>query len=108
MKQEVLLELLEAAAAEAGVKVSYEALSFGSGGSTGVVGHGGLCKLKTASGWQYRVIIDKRATPQERVATLASSLSRVITDPSGLEPKVREALYQHSDRDRSDRIRKAS
>ncbi len=97
MKQEVLLELLEAASADLGVKVSYEAFTFG---SAGTVGHGGLCRVKIAGVWQHRVIIDKRATPQERVATLAASLSRVVVDPSGLDRKVRDALFLHGDRTR--------
>jgi hypothetical protein len=101
MKQEVLLELLEEASARLGVKVSYEALTVG---SAGTVGHGGLCRIKTAAGWQHRIIIDKRATPQERVATLASSLSKVV-DPANdaveLDAKVKDALYLHGDRRRA-------
>ena len=83
MKPEVLLELLETCAAEIGVKVSYEPLAAS-------VGHGGLCRVKG----QYRVIIDKRATAGERLQTLATALSTVITPDQVAEqpPKVRDAL----------------
>jgi len=89
MKQEVLLELLEAAADQLGVKVSYETLQ------SGIVGNnlrGGLCKLKTPSGMQWRCIIDKRATTDERVQTLATCLASFNTHELELPEKVREIL----------------
>lgn len=91
MKPDVLLELLETTADALAVKVSYESLTASLGAS---VGHGGLCRVKGA----YRVIIDKRATPQERVATLAAALSQIAT-PEQLEAqphKVRDALEFYS------------
>ncbi|MCA9677643.1 MAG: hypothetical protein H6708_18660 [Kofleriaceae bacterium] len=104
MKQEVILELLEAAAEQLTVKVSYESLA-------ATVGHGGLCRVRSrptpgAAGptWQYRVIIDKRATVQERVATLASSLAQLDTSDLPLHDKVREVLFLHGE----GRTRKAS
>jgi hypothetical protein len=87
MKPEALLELLESAAEQLKVRVSYEPLQ------TSVV-HGGLCRVKG----EYRIIVDKRATSEERVSTLATALARVIhqtqIDPATLDlvPKVREAL----------------
>jgi len=87
MKPEILLELLEAAAEQLQVRVSYEPLQ------TSVV-HGGLCRVKG----EYRIIVDKRASAEERVTTLAAALARVIhqtkLDPATLDlaPKVREAL----------------
>jgi hypothetical protein len=80
MKPEVLLELLETCAEGLGVRVSYEQL----GAS---VGHGGLCRVKGV----YRVIIDRRATPGERVATLATALATIIDDEqlAAQPPKVR-------------------
>ncbi len=88
MKPDVLLELLETTAEQLSVKVSYELLSHGAVG----VGHGGLCRVKG----QYRVIIDKRATPQERVATLANALSSFDTSGVQLHAKVRNILAFHS------------
>jgi hypothetical protein len=81
MKPDVLLELLEAAADQLGVKVSYEALQSS-------VGNGGLCRVKGT----YRIIVDKRSTPEERVATLATALSTFDTSNLELPAKVREVL----------------
>jgi hypothetical protein len=90
MKPEVVLELLEAAAEQLKVRVSYEPLQ------TSVV-HGGLCRVKG----EYRIIIDKRASAEERVTTLASALAQVLkhtgVDSAAVElsPKVREVLKMH-------------
>ena len=87
MKPDALLELLEAAAGQLQVRVSYEPLQ-------STVIHGGLCRVKG----EYRIIVDKRATAEERVTTLAAALVQVIhqTKPDlaavGLSPKVLEAL----------------
>ena len=81
MKPEVLLELLEHAAEQLAIKVSYEPLQ------SNVV-HGGLCRVKG----QYRVIIDKRATAEERVVTLATALGSFDTSELELPAKVREVL----------------
>ena len=97
MKPEVVLELLEAAAEQLNVRVSYEQLQ------TSVV-HGGLCRVKG----DYRIIVDKRASAEERVTTLATALAQVLRHarrPSGAEagdetaidlpPKVQELLRIH-------------
>ena len=84
MKPEVLLELLEAAADQLGIKVSYEPLQ------TSVV-HGGLCRVKGT----YRVIVDKRATADERVTTLATALATFDTSELELPQKVRDVLKLH-------------
>lgn len=90
MKPEVVLELLETAAEQLKVRVSYEPLQ------TSVV-HGGLCRVKG----EYRIIVDKRASAEERVTTLATALARVIkqagdaADAVELSPKVREVLRMH-------------
>ena len=89
MKPEVLLELLEAAAEQLEIKVSYEPLQ------TAVV-HGGLCRVKG----EYRIIVDKRASAEERVSTLATAIARVISirpDSSALDlsPALRELLRMH-------------
>jgi hypothetical protein len=72
MKPDTMLEKLEEAATQMRVKVSYEVLG-------AAIGHGGLCRVKG----EYRVIIDKRASTEERCVTLASALARV--DRTGLE-----------------------
>jgi hypothetical protein len=98
MKPEVVLELLETAAGQLKVRVSYEPLQ------TSVV-HGGLCRVKG----EYRIIVDKRATAEERVTTLATALAQVLklnrpgihvgagaaNDPVELSPKVLEVLRMH-------------
>jgi hypothetical protein len=85
MKPDVMLEILEAAAAQLSVRVSYEALLTG-GIQTGV--RGGLCRVKG----ELRVIIDKRATGEERVATLATALATFDTAELELPKQARELL----------------
>ena len=75
MKPDVTLEKLEDAATQLGVKVSYEVLG-------AAVGLGGLCKVKG----EFRVIIDKRASTEERVTTLAGSLAGVLRRLGDAEP----------------------
>lgn len=81
MKTEVLLELLEGTAEQLGIRVSYEQLQ-------SAVVHGGLCRVKG----EYRIIVDKRATSEERVVTLASALAGFETGELELPAKVREVL----------------
>jgi hypothetical protein len=81
MKPEAMLQELEAAAEKMAVAVSYEALGVSIGG-------GGLCRVKG----KYRVIIDKRSTARERVATLAAGLSGLDSSEVFLTPKVREVV----------------
>ncbi|MEZ4402918.1 MAG: hypothetical protein R3B06_23050 [Kofleriaceae bacterium] len=92
MKPAVVLETLEDTAAKLGVRVSYEALA--TSGLGGAVNHGGMCRVHG----ELRVIIDKRATPQERVATLASSLARLDTSAIDMSAKVRELLHFYAER----------
>jgi hypothetical protein len=85
MKRETLLEALETAAAAMSVRVSYEAMS-------AAVGHGGLCRVKS----EMRVIIDRRATTSERLATLAESLSRLDTADIEMPAEAREVVDYYS------------
>jgi hypothetical protein len=85
MKPEVLLELLENAADQLGIRVSYEPIQ------TSVV-HGGLCKVKGA----YRIIVDKRATAEERIITLATALATFETAELELSKEVRDVLKAHT------------
>jgi hypothetical protein len=88
MKPEVMLELLEAAAEQLAIKVSYEPLQT-AGLQTGL--RGGLCRVKG----QYRVIIDKRASDEERVTTLATALASFDTSELEMPQKVRDLLRTH-------------
>jgi len=81
MKPEVLLELLESTAEQLHIKVTYEPLQ-------STVVHGGLCRVKG----QYRIIIDKRATAEERVTTLATALGRFDITELEVPEHVRELL----------------
>jgi hypothetical protein len=81
MKPQAILQELERAAEQLSVKVSYEVM-----GAT--VGHGGLCRVKD----QYRVIIDKRASVHDRVATLAYALAQLDTKAIVLPAKARKLV----------------
>jgi hypothetical protein len=91
MKPEVMLELLEAAADQLGVKVSYEPLQTAAIGTM----RGGLCRVKVADSMVWRCIVDKRATDDERVATLASALGKFDIAELELPQKVREVIALH-------------
>ena len=88
MKPAAALELLEAAAQQLHVRVCYESLQSS-------VGHGGVCRVRD----EFRVIIDKRATAEERVATLGAALASLqAVLPEGLEalvPKVISLIRSH-------------
>lgn len=88
MKSDVILEVLENAAEQLNIKVSYEPLQIG-GLQTGL--RGGLCKVKGT----YRVIIDKRATNEERVTTLATALAGFDTTELELPQKVRDVIRMY-------------
>ncbi len=79
---EVLAEL-EGAAKALEVRLTYEAIG-------GELGAGGLCKVKG----QWRVIIDKRTTPSERVSVLAQALARFDFPRLRLSPQVHELLLR--------------
>jgi hypothetical protein len=85
MKAQAVLQELEHLAETLSVKVTYEPLSAS-------VGHGGLCRVKG----QYRVIIEKRASVQERAATLAQALAQFDTSHLTLSPKVRQLIDYYS------------
>ncbi|HTL33001.1 MAG TPA: hypothetical protein VL326_07745 [Kofleriaceae bacterium] len=87
MKPEVMVELLENAAEQLGIKVSYEPLQ--TSGMTGL--RGGLCRVKGT----YRIIIDKRATNEERMQTLATALASFDTTELELAQKVRDLLRMY-------------
>jgi hypothetical protein len=88
MKPDVMLELLEGAAEQLGIKVSYEPLQ-GAGLQSGL--RGGLCRVKGT----YRIIIDKRATDEERVTTLATAIASFDTTELELPQRVRDLLRMY-------------
>ncbi len=88
MKPEAMLELLEGVADQLSIKVTYEPLQMANATSSM---RGGLCKVKGA----YRVIVDKRATDEERVATLATALGRFEIAELQVPPAVRAVIALH-------------
>jgi hypothetical protein len=84
MKAEAMLEMLEATAEQLSVKVTYEPIQSS-------VGHGGLCRVKGA----FRIIIDKRATTDECITTLATALATFDISELEIPAKVRELIRQH-------------
>lgn len=81
MKMDDMLRTLEEAAQKKSIRVSYE--NFG-----GELGAGGLCKVKG----EWRLIVDKRATPSERVAMVAGALAGFPLEDLYLAPEVRELV----------------
>jgi hypothetical protein len=90
MKLEPILEELEGVAAKLEVKVSYESLAESVAG-------GGLCKVKGA----YRVIIDRRGTTGEKLATLAKALATFDLEPVFLSPGARELVDRYREAPRA-------
>ena len=85
-----MLQELEEAAAALSARVSYESLAV-------TVGIGGLCRVKG----EYRIIVDKRSTPRERVSALAQAISNLDHSTISLTPKVREVVNFYSASKRS-------
>ena len=88
MKSDVMLELLENAAGQLGIRVSYEPLQT-SGIQTGL--RGGLCRVKGV----YRIIIDKRSTNEERMTTIAAAIASFDTTELELPQRVRDFIKMH-------------
>ena len=76
-----LLSELEEHFKQLAIRVTYEALG-------GELGSGGLCKVRG----QYRVIIDKRTTPSERVAMLLPLLPRFAPEDLSVSSTLRDLL----------------
>lgn len=82
MKVSEQLRELERVAGELGIRVSFEPM-------TGLVsGAGGLCRVKG----EYRVIIDRRLRPPERVRLLADALARFDTSGVDMPASTRAVL----------------
>lgn len=82
MKVQQQLEALERLAEALSVRVSYEPMA-------GLVQNtGGLCRVRG----QYRVIIDRRLKPPERLQILLDALRRFDTQHLPVEPAVQELL----------------
>lgn len=76
-----LLAELEELFKQLGVRLTYEALG-------GELGSGGLCKVRG----QFRIIIDRRTTPGERVAMLLPLLLRFESDALPQSATLRDLL----------------
>lgn len=82
MKVQEQLEALERLAETLAVRVSYEPMA-------GLVQRtGGLCRVRG----EYRIIIDRRLKPPERVQILVDALQRFDTSEQSLEPEIRALL----------------
>lgn len=82
MKVADQLSELEALAERLRVRVSYEPMA-------GLVQNtGGLCRIRG----EYRVIIDRRLKPPERVQILAEALGRFDLDALGIGEEVRALI----------------
>ncbi len=82
MKVTAQLEALEEVAKTLDVQVSFDSMA-------GLVsGSGGLCRVRGA----YRVIIDRRLKPTERVALLADALSRFDVSAIEMPEAIRAIL----------------
>jgi hypothetical protein len=82
MKVQQQLEALERLAEALDVRVSYEPMK-------GLVqGTGGLCRVRG----QYRVIIDRRLKPPERVQILLDALRRFDTHHLEVQPELQQLL----------------
>jgi len=82
MKAQQQLDALERLAETLSVRVSYEPM-------TGLVqGTGGLCRVRG----EYRVIIDRRLKPPERVQILVEALRRFDTHHLEVDPELQPLL----------------
>jgi hypothetical protein len=82
---------LEALAAKLDILVGYDQLT-GEG-----MGPGGLCKVKG----KWRVIIERRSSPSERLSILARALSRFDLESHYLSPSVRELIERYTAEEKS-------
>ena len=85
-EKQTLLQQLERVAERCNVRVSYEAMRAS-------VGFGGLCVVKG----ERRIIIDRRASVEERLATLAHSLSKLELTTLDLADDVRKTVAYYAD-----------
>jgi len=92
LAEETLLVQLEELAQALDVEVRYEPMR-----REGPTFPGGLCKLKG----QYVLIIDSKATPEDKIQALAKAANRFDLSQVYLRPGVREFLDKQDDREAS-------
>ncbi len=85
MKMDRVLVELEEAATKIGVTVQHDSIT-GEG-----AGQGGLCKVKG----QWRIIVDRKATPGEKVVVLAQALGAFDLEGVFLSPVTRDLLARY-------------
>ncbi len=79
VRLEAVVQELEAAAEKLGVKVRYEKM-------TGLcAGRGGLCSVRG----EFRLIVDRRTTPEQRLDHLVEALARFDLEGLYLSPLAR-------------------
>jgi hypothetical protein len=83
VKPDQLIPALEEGAQRLGITVKYEALA-----QSGISGSGGLCKVRG----EWWLIVEKKATPSERVAILVDALAGFDTESLALPEKIEELL----------------
>jgi hypothetical protein len=89
MKATEQLQQLESVAEKIGVKICYEPM-------TGIVsGRAGLCRVRGA----YRVIVDRRLKPAERVQVVSDALGRFELQAVEMPETIRRLLSPHGGAD---------
>lgn len=83
MKPDHVVEALETAAQQLGVKVRYDNL-----GPGGLLSGGGLCRLRG----EWTVIVDKKATASDKASVLIEALAAFDVEGVTAPPKVKQLL----------------
>lgn len=83
-KTQAMVDELTEAATQLGIKVTFEKM-------TGLcAGKGGLCRVEG----EYRIIADRKSTPQERLDLLLTALCGFDLEGIYLSPRARQAIEQ--------------
>ena len=85
MDEDTLIDYLEELAEGLGIQIRYEAIKRDEDSPYTV---GGLCLLKG----EYILIINTKATPKERIKTLATAVKHFDLDQIYVRPALRELL----------------
>lgn len=83
MKPDHVVEALESAAQQLGVKVRYDNL-----GPAGLLSGGGLCRLRG----EWTVIVDKKAAPSDKISVLVEALANFEVETLTMAPKVKQLV----------------
>src|SRR5687768_12768212 len=83
MKPDHVVEALQSAAEQLGVKVRFENL-----GPGGLLNGGGLCRLRG----EWTIIVDKKAAPTDKASVLIEALATFEVEPLTLPKPVKQQL----------------